>query len=83
MSETPQTTWYHNHRYNAQAPCQHCSGIIRHEDWCITRDPVLYYAHEIVADPTKLTIGDALILHSLGVTWDAKPYLARCTASHP
>jgi hypothetical protein len=27
------------------------------------------YAYQIVADATKITAGDALILHSLGVAW--------------
>lgn len=62
-------TWYHSNRYSAQSACEHCGGVIRHEDWCITIDPDVYYAYQIVLDPTKLTIGDALILRSLGVLW--------------
>ena len=27
---------YHSNRYNAQAACEHCEGIIRHERWCQT-----------------------------------------------
>jgi hypothetical protein len=34
--------------------------------------PIVLYAYEIVADPSKLTIGDALMLHALGVAWDEK-----------
>lgn len=49
--------------------CSHCLGTQEHEPWCITRDPKVQYAYEIVAEPRKLTLGDALILHSLGVTW--------------
>ena len=60
---------YHSNRYHAQAACEHCEGIIRHEPWCITRDPVVFYAFEVVADPSKLTVGDSLILHSLGARW--------------
>jgi len=66
------TVWFHSNRYNAQAACEHCRGIIRHEPWCITLDLLVYYAFQIVADPSKLTVGDALILHSLGVTWGGK-----------
>lgn len=33
------------------------------------RDPKVHYAYEIIDEPRKLTLGDALILHSLGVTW--------------
>jgi hypothetical protein len=70
VSDDLQTTW--SNRYNAQLACEHCSGIIRHEAWCITLDPVVYYAYQMVADPSKLTIGDVLILHSLGVIWGRK-----------
>jgi hypothetical protein len=63
---------YHSNRYHAAAACEHCERIIRHEPWCITRDATVYYAYQIVADPSKLTRGDALILHSLGVVWEGK-----------
>ena len=78
MSDTTETTRYHSNRYNAQAACEHCEGIIRHEPWCITLDPLVYYAYQIVADPSKLTAGDALILHSLGVTWAGKACQGNC-----
>jgi hypothetical protein len=70
--------WYHSNRYNAQAACEHCEGVIRHEPWCITLDPAVYYAYQIVADPTKLTFGDILILHSLGVIWGANRCPGEC-----
>ena len=70
MSSNGPVTWYHTNRYNAEAACEHCKGIVRHEPWCITVDTTVAYAFEIVNDPTKLTLGDALILHSLGVKWD-------------
>lgn len=77
MSENTHTL-YHSNRYNAQAACEHCEGIIRHESWCITVDPVVYYAYQVVADPGKLTAGDALILHSLGVTWRGRACQGDC-----
>lgn len=67
-SKSP-TAWYHCNVYNAQAACEHCGGIVRHEAWCMTVHPDISYAYEIVADASKVTVGDALILHSLGVTW--------------
>lgn len=67
MSTAP--ALYHSNRFHAQAACAHCEGIIRHESWCITLDQAVYYAYEIVVDPGKITVGDALILHSLGGTW--------------
>lgn len=41
-------------------------------------DPVVYYAYEIVIDPTRLTLADSLILHALGVSWTAAPCSGRC-----
>ncbi len=63
--------WYHLNRHNT-LPCQHCDGIICHLPWCMCIDPYVLYAYEIVAEPSKLTIGDALMLHALGVAWDEK-----------
>jgi glycerol-3-phosphate cytidylyltransferase-like family protein len=60
---------YHRNRYNAQSACQYGEGVIRHERWCLAQNPVVRYACEIVVYPDKLTIGDAIILHSLGVVW--------------
>lgn len=60
---------YHSNRYSAQSACQHCEGIFHHESWCLTINPVVHYACEIVAYPDKLTVGDELVLHSLGVLW--------------
>ena len=60
---------FHSNQYNAQSACQHCEGIINHECWCGTLNPAVYYACEIVVYPDKLTIGDAIIPHSLGVLW--------------
>jgi len=72
MPDHEPTTRYHSKRSSAQAACGHCQGTIRHERWCITVDPAVYYAYQIVADPSKLTVGDALILHSLGAIWEEK-----------
>jgi len=72
------STIFHSNRYHAQAACQHCEGIIRHEPWCITLHPLVHYAYQIVADPSKLTAGDALILHSLGVMWGPKQCRGNC-----
>jgi hypothetical protein len=35
----------------------------------MTLNPEIFYAYKIVMDPTALTVGDALILHSLGAAW--------------
>jgi hypothetical protein len=78
MSDNGAPVWFHSNRYNAQAPCEHCAGIIRHEYWCITVAATVRYAYEVVADPEKLSLGDTLILHSLGVTWAAKTCEKAC-----
>lgn len=78
MFETMPTFQYHSNRYCAQAACEHCEGIIRHEPWCITSNSRVYYAYQIVAEPSTLTLGDGLILHSLGATWDRKPCQGHC-----
>jgi hypothetical protein len=61
---------YHCSGYNAQAACKHCDGIIHHERWCQTLNPVVGYAYKIVVSANELAIGDTIILHSLGVLWD-------------
>ena len=61
---------HHSNGYNAQAACEHCESIIRHERWCLTFNPVVCYACKIGVSADELAIGDAIILHSLGVLWD-------------
>jgi hypothetical protein len=77
------TAVFHSNRYTAQSACEHCAGIIRHERWCITVDHMIHYAYEIVTDPSKLTIGDSLILHSLGVIWGANACQRSCKSLEP
>jgi len=54
---------------NAPRACALCEGVLTHECWCSVRDPGASYAYQIVVDPSKMTMGDSLILHSLGVAW--------------
>ena len=54
---------------NAQSSCAYCEGTFEHAAWCATRDPQVAYAYQIVADASKITAGDSLALHSLGVAW--------------
>ncbi|MFZ0562307.1 MAG: hypothetical protein WBD45_23495 [Terriglobales bacterium] len=81
MSDGNPATVFHSNRYNAEAACEHCEGIIRHEPWCITRDPDVYYAYQIVVDPSKLTVGDALILHAVGVVWGERSCQGGCKST--
>lgn len=52
-----------------QAVCALCESVFEHESWCAIRDPGASYAYQIVLDASKITPGDSLILHSLGVAW--------------
>ncbi len=58
-----------SNQFNAQSACTHCEGIFEHAPWCASRDAQTAYAYQIVGDASKITAGDALILHSLGVAW--------------
>ncbi len=78
MPTTNLSTWYHSNAYSADAACEHCAGLIRHEPWCITRSDVVTYAYEAVLDADKLSIGDQLILHALGVVWSGKMCKGQC-----
>lgn len=69
MFANPAASWYHGNQSNTQSPCEHCAGILQHEKWCVTCDPIVQYAYGLVLDPRKLTFRDGLILHSLGVAW--------------
>jgi hypothetical protein len=78
MSVNPQATLYHSNRYSAQSACEHCGGVVRHEKWCITCDPIVQYAYGVVLEPKKLTLRDRLILHALGVSWEANRCEGAC-----
>jgi len=60
---------YHSNGDHAAA-CEYCEGVNHHVRWCQTLNPVVCYACKIVVSAEELTIGDAIILHSLGVLWD-------------
>jgi hypothetical protein len=71
MSATHSYPWFHSNQYTADAACEHCDGIVRHEPWCITQNLNVMNAWEPVLDPAKLSLHDQLILHALGVAWKA------------
>lgn len=73
MFANPAASWYHSNQYGAQAACDHCGAVVRHEKWCITCDPLVQYAYGVVMNPEKLTLRDRLILHALGVAWGNVP----------
>jgi glycerol-3-phosphate cytidylyltransferase-like family protein len=61
---------YHANRYNADSACDFCQCVLNHAPWCATRNSLVSYAYQIVAESARLTLGDSLALHSLGVTWE-------------
>ena len=81
MFTNPAASWYHGNRYEASSACEHCGGIVGHERWCITRDPLVQYAFAVVLDPQKLAFADRLILHALGVSWEQSSFAAACERS--
>jgi len=81
MFPNPTASWYHSNQYNAQATCEHCGGVIRHEKWCITCDAFVQYAYTVVLEPDKLTLRDRLILHALGVSWQGSGCPGACEKS--
>jgi hypothetical protein len=60
---------YHSNQYRADPSCSHCAGVTTHEAWCSTHNVFVQYAFRAVLY-NDLTVGDALILHALGVKWD-------------
>ena len=78
MATQSATIWRHSNKYSAEAACEHCGGIVRHEPWCITTCSDVFYAYEAVLDSEKLTEGDRIILHALGVAWTGKVCTGAC-----
>jgi len=85
MSTQPASVWQHSNRYSADAACEHCEGVVRHERWCITQSELVLYAHRAVADADTLAEGDRVILHALGVAWtnNRSPEPCKATAQKP
>jgi hypothetical protein len=81
MAKSSLAFWQHSIQSSTCEVCAHCDGAMnQHELWCPAVNPFTRYAHEIVRDPSLLTEGDRLVLHSLGVLWDL---MAASTASMP
>ena len=80
MSSTSEPKLYHSNRYAADSACEHCGGIIRHQTWCITRNPAVFQAYACVLDENQLTEQDRLILHALGVAWKTGPCGGPCAS---
>lgn len=55
--------------YREKDPCPYCEARQQHEAWCVTTNKAVRYAYEAVLGSSRLSDGDVLILHSLGVVW--------------
>jgi hypothetical protein len=66
--------WLSNGGMSTPEVCGHCGRVLRHERWCVSRDPLVRYAYAVVVDAERLTLRDRLILHALGVDWGTTPY---------
>ena len=69
MNNTNSGSTCNSNSCSAPSPCAFCEGVFQHAAWCASRDPGASYAYQIVVDASKITPGDSLILHSLGVAW--------------
>jgi len=69
MNNSNPASTHNSNSCSAPTPCAFCEGIFQHAAWCASRDPGASYAYQIVVDASKITTGDSLILHSLGVAW--------------
>ena len=69
MSTCQQTESTRSNQCSESSICDHCAGVTSHEPWCITCNVVVRYAFEAASAAGRLTLGDELILHALGVEW--------------
>lgn len=73
-----QATLFHSNKYSADSACEHCEGIIRHESWCITTNPRVFYAYDVIVHPESMTQQDRIILHALTVLWNPAVCSGKC-----
>jgi hypothetical protein len=62
----------YSNQYCGESACAHCEGVVRHESWCVTQSVTVQYAFRALSDPHQLSFEDELILHALGVIWNAE-----------
>lgn len=72
MSTRQQTELSRANQLTAGPACDHCAGVTSHEAWCISCNAIVRYAYGVVLDSGRLTLGDELSLHALGVKWTAE-----------
>ena len=73
---------HHSNQYSVESACDYCEGVIRHESWCATQSATVHYAFQAVLDSNKLSLGDELMLHGLGVVWATEKVQAKRRRLH-
>ena len=61
--------WRVSNKYDVACRCSICNGVVRHEPWCVMVNKEMEYAFLFAVNPTIITQGDTIELHSLGVLW--------------
>jgi hypothetical protein len=69
--------WRIANKYDAAGCCTICNGVVRHERWCVIVNKDMEYAFLLAVNPTIITEGDTIELHSLGVLWHS------CSTNNP
>ena len=69
MSARQQTELSRSNQNATGGTCSHCAGVAVHETWCVTRNAFVRYAYAAISGNGRLTLGDKLSLHGLGVAW--------------
>lgn len=49
--------------------CARCGGFVLCESWCESVNARVRYARDVVLQDSRLSFGDRIILHALGVRW--------------
>lgn len=72
MSTHQQTESFRSNQLTTGPVCDHCEGVTSHETWCITCNAIVRYAYGAASNSFRLTLGDELSLHALGVEWSGE-----------
>lgn len=71
MAEYDGYSTHHENQYSADKACKHCEGIVRHENWCITRNALVWYANAVIEEPVIMSDFDLGILKAYRIRWNA------------
>ena len=71
MATPRQPLSYDVNQHSTDLTCTHCRRVIGHEQWCSAQNSNVQYAFQAVLYADCLSLHDRLILHALGVAWEA------------